>query len=62
MRWLVLILIASISIPATAQEGQEFEKLIQQSLTFENPGDDKREEVEFTVPRHLAETARPVPL
>lgn len=47
MRWLVLILIVSISFPAAAQEeGPEFEKLIQRSLTLESPGDDKREETE----------------
>lgn len=46
MRWLVLLLIASISFPATAQEGPEFEKLIQRSLDLESPGEDKREEAE----------------
>ncbi len=46
MRWLVMLLVASISIPAIAQEGPEFEKLIQRSLTLESPGEDKLEEVE----------------
>lgn len=46
MRWLVLLLITSISFPAAAQEGPEFEKLIQRSLTLESPVDDKREETE----------------
>ena len=46
MRWLVLLLIASISFPAAAQEGPEYEKLIQRSLTLEGPEDARREEVE----------------
>ncbi|MCY3774226.1 MAG: hypothetical protein OXG98_19650 [Gemmatimonadetes bacterium] len=46
MRWFILLLVASISFPATAQEGPEYEKLIQRSLTLENPEDGKREEVE----------------
>ena len=46
MRWLILLLIASISFPGVAQEGPEFEKLIQRSLTLESPGEAKREEVE----------------
>lgn len=37
MRWLVLLLIASITFPAAAQEGQEYEKLIRRSLTLEAP-------------------------
>ncbi len=46
MRWLVLLLIASITFPAAAQEGQEYEKLIQRSLTLEAPEEAKREEAE----------------
>ena len=46
MRWTILLLIASISFPATAQEGPEFEELIQRSLTLENPATEKRAETE----------------
>lgn len=46
MRWLVILVIMSISFPAAAQEGPEFEKLIQRSLTLESPDEAKREETE----------------
>ena len=46
MRWFTLLLVAAISFPAAAQEGPEFEELIQRSLTLENPEAEKREEVE----------------
>ena len=47
MRLLVLLLIASITFPVSAQEeGPEYEVLIQRSMTLENPDDAKRDEVE----------------
>ena len=47
MRLLVLLLIASITFPVSAQEeGPEYEELIQRSMTLENPDDARREEVE----------------
>ncbi len=46
MRWLMLLLIVSITFPVTAQEGPEFEELIQRSLTLESPDPGEREEVE----------------
>ena len=46
MRWLVLLLVASITLPVAAQEGPAFEKLIERSMTLESPDPGERDAVE----------------